>query len=150
MKKIAVNVIVAVLIVCMAVCLSISIRQSIDWQAKYRAEHEKYNDVERIIRHYETQESKRVFDTSIIEHGYRDKALHGKVRMVSAVIVSIDGILYTLEDETEELWIVDNVALDGTDNVLLWIVDNDTDNDVTDDVVIKVFVEAHNLSLIHI
>lgn len=144
MKKIAVNVIVVVLIVCMAVCLSISIRQNIDWQAKYRIEHEKYNEVERIVRHYETQESRRVFDTSVIEHGYVDKALQGKVRIVSAAIVSIDGILYTLEDETGELWLVDNVALDDTDNVLLWIADNNTANDVTDDAVIKVFVESHN------
>lgn len=151
MKKV-VNVMVAVVMVCMAavvmVCMAavmgMSIKQSIDWQAKYNAEHVKYNEAEHVIGHYKTQESMRVFDTYAIERWCGSEVSQGKVRMLGAKVVGIEDALYTLEDEAGELWLVDSVALDSTDNVLLWIADNDTVNDTTDDVVIKVFIEAHN------
>ena len=64
--------------------------------------------------------------------------------MIGATVYAREDNLLTLEDETGELWRVEDVTVEDNDCILLWIVDNHTEDDVTDDVVIKVYTEAHN------
>ena len=96
-----------------------------------------------MIGHYEAQEAMRVFDTQAIERWCRSAGLEGKVRMIGAEVVGREGTLITVEDEQGQQWLMDNVAIEDTDNVLLWIADNNTALDYTDDAIIKVFVEAY-------
>ena len=94
------------------------------------------------IREAQTADSK--FNTSWIENHLGADEDEGTVRMISATIYAREGNLLTLEDEAGELWCVEDVTVADNDCILLWIADNHTEDDVTDDVVIKVYTEAHN------
>lgn len=94
------------------------------------------------IREAQTADSK--FDTSWIEHNWDAGEDKGTIRMISATVYAREGNLLTLEDEVGELWCVEDVTVADNDCILLWIADNHTEDDVTDDVVIKVYTEAHN------
>lgn len=94
------------------------------------------------IREAQTADSK--FDTSWIENNWGAGEDEGTIRMIGAIVYAREGNLLTLEDETGELWCVEDVTVEDNDCILLWIADNHTEDDVTDDVVIKVYTEAHN------
>ena len=94
------------------------------------------------IREAQTAGSK--FDTSWIENNWGAGEDEGTIRMISATVYAREGNLLTLEDEAGELWCVEDVIVEDNDCILLWIVDNHTEDDVTDDVVIKVYTEAHS------
>ena len=94
------------------------------------------------IKEAQTKESK--FDTSWIENNWGAGEDEGTIRMIGATVYAREGNLLTLEDETGELWCVEDVTVEDNDCILLWIVDNHTEDDVTDDVVIKVYTEAHS------
>lgn len=94
------------------------------------------------IREAQTADSK--FDTSWIENNCSACEDEGTIRMISATVYTREGNLLTLEDETGELWCVEDVTVADNDCILLWIADNHTEDDVTDDVVIKVYTEAHS------
>ena len=94
------------------------------------------------IREAQTADSK--FDTSWIENNWGVGEDEGTIRMIGATVYAREGDLLTLEDETGELWWVEDVTVEDNDCILLWIVDNHTEDDVTDDVVIKVYTEAHS------
>lgn len=94
------------------------------------------------IREAQTADSK--FDTSWIENNWSAGEDEGTIRMISATVYAREGNLLTLEDEAGELWCVEDVTVADNDCILLWIADNHTEDDVTDDVVIKVYTEAHN------
>lgn len=94
------------------------------------------------IREAQTADSK--FDTSWIKNNWGAGEDEGTIRMISATVYAREGNLLTLEDETGELWCVEDVTVEDNDCILLWIVDNHTEDDVTDDVVIKVYTEAHS------
>ena len=94
------------------------------------------------IREAQTADSK--FDTSWIENNWGADEDEGTIRMISATVYTREGNLLTLEDEAGELWCVEDVTVADNDCILLWIADNHTEDDVTDDVVIKVYTEAHN------
>ena len=94
------------------------------------------------IREAQTADSK--FDTYWIENNCGAGEDEGTIRMISATVSAREGNLLTLEDEAGELWCVEDVTVADNDCILLWIADNHTENDVTDDVVIKVYTEAHN------
>lgn len=94
------------------------------------------------IREAQTADSK--FDTSWIENNLGADEDEGTIRMISATVYARESNLLTLEDEAGELWCVEDVTVADNDCILLWIADNHTDDDVTDDVVIKVYTEAHN------
>ena len=94
------------------------------------------------IRDAQTADSK--FDTSWIENNWGAGEDEGTIRMISATVYAREGNLLTLEDEAGELWCVEDVTVADNDCILLWIADNHTEDDVTDDVVIKVYTEAHN------
>lgn len=85
----------------------------------------------------EERTAEKMFDVSAFDswcgNGYED----GIIRMVA-------GWYYTegmVEDETGNLWSVD-VPVTEDDFLLLWIADSNTE-DVTDDIVIKVWAEVH-------
>ena len=94
------------------------------------------------IREAQTADSK--FDTSWIENNCGAGEDEGTIRMISATVYTREGNLLTLEDEAGELWCVEDVTVADNDCILLWIADNHTEDDVTDDVVIKVYTEAHS------
>ena len=77
------------------------------------------------------------FDTSIIEANWCDGSEGERVRMVGAWWYA-DGVV---EDEQGQLWAVDS-DVTANDFLLLWIADNYTKDDVTDDYVIKVWREV--------
>lgn len=76
------------------------------------------------------------FDTSVLNSWSGDFS-DGEIRMVG-------GYFYdetTLEDDTGNLWGID-MELNENEFYLLWIADNHTPDDVTDDIILKVWVEA--------
>ena len=79
-----------------------------------------------------------VFDTSVIEAQWCGGFSDGVVRMVGAWWYA-DGVV---EDELGQLWAVEQ-SFEQTDFLLLWIANNNTPNNTTDDVVIKVWREAY-------
>ena len=76
--------------------------------------------------------------TSIIEQAWCGGFSDGQVRMVGAWWYA-DGVV---EDEQGQLWGIDQ-EVGMEDFLLLWIADNSTPNNTTDDVVIKVWREAY-------
>ena len=94
------------------------------------------------IREAQTADSK--FDTSWIENNCGAGEDESTIRLISATVYTREGNLLTLEDEAGELWSVEDVTVADNDCILLWIADNHTEDDVTDDVVIKVYTEAHS------
>ena len=91
----------------------------------------------------EAQVADSKFDTSWIENNWGAGEDEGTIRMIGATVYAREGNLLTLEDEQGQQWLMDNVAIEDTDNVLLWIADNNTALDYTDDAIIKVFVEVY-------
>ena len=92
---------------------------------------------EPIIKYVEVQKE-QMFDTSIIESNWCGSFEDGTVRMVGAWWYA-DGVV---EDEQGQLWGIDQ-EVSMEDFLLLWIADNNTPNNTTDDVVIKVWREAY-------
>ena len=78
------------------------------------------------------------FDTSIIENNWCGGFCDGQVRMVGAWWYA-DGVV---EDEQGQLWGIDQ-EVSMEDFLLLWIADNNTPNNTTDDLIIKVWREAY-------
>ena len=142
MMKRVMNVVVAVVMVGLAVVAGMSVKQSIDWHSKYNAEKQACEQAQDALVEMQEEEDARVFDTSIIEAWCGD-GCDGKVRMVGATVVSTEDGLVTLEDETGELWLVESTTLAESDDVLLWIADNHTTDDKTDDIIIKVYTEMY-------
>ena len=88
----------------------------------------------------EMQESS-YFDTSILE-GWCGGGCDGEIRMTGAWVYGKSGeggIIVC--DETGNLWDVGAVDATNEDFLLIWIADNKTEN-VTDDIVVKVWVES--------
>ena len=78
--------------------------------------------------------------SAIAEEGHCDD---GTVRMVSAKVYERQGNIITLEDSTGNLWEVEDVAIADSASVLLWLADNHTTNDVTDDVIVEVYTNTN-------
>jgi hypothetical protein len=78
------------------------------------------------------------FDTSIIEDNWCGGFEDGVVRMVGAWWYA-DGVV---EDEQGQLWGIEQ-SINTDDFLMLWIADNHTPNNTTDDVIIKVWREAY-------
>ena len=79
-----------------------------------------------------------VFDTSIIETQWCGGFTEGTIRMVGAWVYT-PGIV---EDEQGQLWAVEE-DVTADDFLMLWIADNNTPNKTTDDIIVKVWREAH-------
>ena len=78
------------------------------------------------------------FDTSIIEAQWCGGFENGTVRMVGAWWYT-DGVV---EDEQGQLWGISQ-SIEEEDFLLLWIADNHTPDNTTDDIIIKVWREAY-------
>ena len=92
---------------------------------------------EPIVKYVEVQKE-QMFDTSIIETQWCGGFEDGTVRMVGAWWYA-DGVV---EDEQGQLWAVEQ-SINTDDFLLLWIADNNTPNNTTDDLIIKVWREAY-------
>jgi hypothetical protein len=92
---------------------------------------------EPIIKYVEVVNDK-AFDTSIIEQAWCGSFTDGTIRMVGAWYYT-DGVV---EDNQGQLWAVEE-SVTAEDFLLLWIADNNTPNKTTDDIIIKVWREAH-------
>jgi hypothetical protein len=92
---------------------------------------------EPIIKYVEVVNDK-AFDTSIIEQAWCGSFTDGTIRMVGAWYYT-DGVV---EDNQGQLWAVEE-SVTTEDFLLLWIADNNTPNKTTDDIIIKVWREAH-------
>ena len=78
--------------------------------------------------------------SAIVEEEHCDD---GTVRVVSAKVYERQGNIITLEDSTGNLWEVEDVAIADRASVLLWLADNHTTNDVTDDVIVEVYTNTN-------
>ena len=78
------------------------------------------------------------FDTSVIEQEWCGGFTDGTIRMVGAWWYA-DGVV---EDEQGQLWGIEQ-SIEQTDFLLLWIADNNTPNNTTDDIIIKTWREAY-------
>ena len=81
-------------------------------------------------------------DTSAIE-SWDDGFSSGNIRMVGAWVDSYDGNSVRIEDETGNIWVMDDCYIDDDAFLLLWLADNYTPNNVEDDLIIKVWTELH-------
>ena len=78
------------------------------------------------------------FDTSIIEDNWCGNFSDGTIRMVGAWQYERQLV----EDETGDVWYIEE-PVQADDFLLLWIADNHTPNDTEDDIIVKVWREAH-------
>lgn len=84
-----------------------------------------------------------VFDTTAIDAWCRGEDL-GTVRMVGGVVHERTGDVWTLHDEQGNAWTVEDLHnMQEHGWMLLWIADNHTVDDVTDDVIVKMWVEVY-------
>lgn len=90
-----------------------------------------------VVKYVEVQKE-QAFDTTPIEQAWCGSFIDGTVRMVGARWYT-DGVV---EDEQGQLWGVEQ-SIDKEDFLLLWIADNNTPDKTTDDIIIKVWREAH-------
>lgn len=111
--------------------------------SKPNPQHHPYNMFVLMTKDYEQKHEQvaetntEVFDTSVLESWCGEP--NGTIRMVGGWYCS-DGYV---EDETGNYWYIhqeDRLKEDGF--LLLWIADNNTPDDVTDDEIVKVWVEA--------
>lgn len=62
--------------------------------------------------------------------------------MVFANVYEKQGDITTLEDSSGNLWDVEGVDIEDNANVLLWLADNHTTKDITDDVIVGVYTNT--------
>ena len=90
-----------------------------------------------VVKYVEVQKE-QMFDTSVIEQEWCGGFTDGTIRMVGAWWYA-DGVV---EDEQGQLWGIEQ-SIEQTDFLLLWIADNNTPDNTTDDLIIKVWREAY-------
>lgn len=112
-------------------------------ETEVQALDEQINDLTAIAQKYATEQANKKFDTSAL-NSWCAGGEEGIIRMVTAVPCAREDGTLTLEDEQGELWLVEDMNISDDEYVLMWIADNNTKDNTTDDTVIKVFVEAHN------
>lgn len=83
------------------------------------------------------------FDTSVLQTWCHDEGL-GTVRMVGGVVHERTGDVWTLHDEQGNAWTVEDLHnMQEHGWMLLWIADNNTTDDVTDDTIVKLWTEVY-------
>lgn len=86
------------------------------------------------------QQAIQEYDVSAIAEDWHCN--NGTVRMVFAKVYEKKGSTTTLEDSTGNLWDVEGVDIEDNANVLLWLTDNHTTKDITDDVIVDVYTNT--------
>lgn len=112
-------------------------------ETEVQALNEQINDLTVIAQKYATEQTNKKFDTSTLDNWCAGDE-EGIIRMVAAVPYAREDNTLTLKDEQGELWLVEDMDISDDEYVLLWIADNNTKDDTTDDVVLKVYTEVHN------
>ena len=92
--------------------------------------------------HVNTSTIESHIDTSAIEMWCGDFS-SGNIRMVGAWVAGYEGNNVLIEDETGNIWMMDDCYIDKDEFLLLWLADNDTPSNVEDDLIIKVWTELH-------
>ena len=83
------------------------------------------------------------FDTSILESWDGDFS-DGKIRMIGAWLYGQDNNGDPIViDEKGELWTISGYEVASDDFLLLWIADNNTVEDVHDDIIMKIWTEKY-------
>lgn len=83
------------------------------------------------------------FDTSVLQTWCHGEDL-GTVRMVGAWVHERTGDVWTLHDEQGNAWTVEDLHnMQEHGWMLLWIADNHTVDNVTDDVIVKMWTEVY-------
>lgn len=95
-----------------------------------------YKNAEPVVKYVEVVQED-AFDTSILETLWCGGFDDGTVRMIGAWKYA-DGVV---QDEQGQLWGIDQ-QVSEEDFLLLWIADNNTPDNMLDDVIIKVWREA--------
>lgn len=96
---------------------------------------------EEIIQQYREKEENSKFALDALNSWYEgtDK---GQVRMVVAKPSGLEDGLLLVEDDQGERWLINNTGVDEDSNVLLWIGNNYTEDDTTDDTIVAVYVQV--------
>ena len=83
------------------------------------------------------------FDTSVLESWDGDFS-DGKIRMIGAWLYGHDNNGDPIViDEKGELWTISGYEVASDDFLLLWIADNNTVEDVHDDIIMKIWTEKY-------
>lgn len=96
---------------------------------------------EEIIQQYREKEENSKFALDALNSWY-DGTDKGQVRMVVAKPSGLEDGLLLVEDDQGERWLINNTGVDEDSNVLLWIGNNYTEDDTTDDTIVAVYVQV--------
>ena len=67
----------------------------------------------------------------------------GNIRMVGAWVDHYTDNTVYIEDETGNIWMMDDCYIDDDAFLLLWLADNGTPENVEDDLILKAWTELH-------
>lgn len=99
-------------------------------------------EVQEVIKYVEVIPEEN-FDTSVLESWEGDFS-DGKIRMIGAWLYGQDNNGDPIVvDERGELWTLSGYEVDSEDFLLLWIVDNNSPENVHDDMVLKIWTEKY-------
>ena len=88
------------------------------------------------------------FDVSILENWGGDFS-DGKIRMIGAWLYGQDNNGDPIViDENGELWTLPKYEIATEDFLLLWIADNNTEGNVHDDLIMKVWIESYEKMMV--
>lgn len=96
---------------------------------------------EEIIQQYREKEENSKFALDALNSWY-DGTDKGQVRMVIAKPSGLEDGLLLVKDDQGERWLINNTGVDEDSNVLLWIGNNYTEDDTTDDTIVAVYVQV--------
>ena len=99
-------------------------------------------EVQEVVKYVEVIPQEN-FDTSILESWDGDFS-DGKIRMIGAWLYGHDNTGDPIViDEKGELWTISGYEVESDDFLLLWIADNNTVEDVHDDIIMKIWTEKY-------
>lgn len=104
-------------------------------------------EVQEVVKYVEVIPEEN-FDVSVLENWGGDFS-DGKIRMIGAWLYGQDNNGDPIViDENGELWTLPKYEIAAEDFLLLWIADNNTENNVHDDLVMKVWIETYEKVMI--
>ena len=99
-------------------------------------------EVQEVVKYVEVIPENN-FDTSVLESWDGDFS-DGKIRMIGAWLYGHDNNGDPIViDERGELWTISGYEVASDDFLLLWIADNNTVEDVHDDIIMKIWTEKY-------
>ena len=99
-------------------------------------------EVQEVVKYVEVIPENN-FDTSVLESWDGDFS-DGKIRMIGAWLYGQDNNGDPIViDEKGELWTISDYEVASDDFLLLWIADNNTVEDVHDDIIMKIWTEKY-------